>query len=397
MKENVKFIARWLGVLILIGFLVGCQNQQKQTAKLKKETIITAKLHTPVVPLYYNGVLAPIQLILVLSPVNGRIADLNFKYGEFVVQGQSLLVIDSAKLTQNFRKSITDYLQKKGAFANSAEKFQGTEALYRAGVISREEYLTGKNQYQTAQLNFFQSQFAMEKVLKLAGVDIPGIERLTLADKEEITKILKRQFKHIVIRAKGSGIALFPLKSSQGSDNGAKLLNVGHQVKQNQLLLSIGNLSGLSAKIDVSEVNINRIKKGMSAIVTSSAFPGITLHGQVSNVSSQAHTSQGGSGSSMFTVLVKIPKLAKKYKKIIRVGMTAKIEIDIKKHPVIMVPIAAVFQKGGGAAVTIIDKKGKRRVVSVVTSFTTSKEVAIVQGIKKGDRVVVPGKTEAQK
>jgi len=70
--------------------------------------------------------------------------------------------------------------------------------------------------------------------------------------------------------------------------------------------------------------------------------------------------------------------------------MTSKIEIDIKKQPVIMVPIAAVFRKNGGAGVTIIDKSGKRRVVSVVTGFTTPTQVAIVSGVKDGDRVVVP-------
>ena len=151
MREKIKFIIRWVGLLILISFLVGCQEQD-QKKQQKKEKIITVKVHTPVVPLYYSGVLEPIKLISVLGPVNGRVTRLNFRYGEFVVKGQALMTIDSAKLTQRFRKTITDYLQKKSAFANSVEKFQGTEALYRAGVISRESYLAGKNQYQTSHI-----------------------------------------------------------------------------------------------------------------------------------------------------------------------------------------------------------------------------------------------------
>ena len=396
MEKMVKLIFRWVGILTLVCFLMGCQDKKKETTAQKKETIITAKIKTPTVPLYYSGVLQPLQMLPVVSPVAGNVIKRKFRYGTFVKKGQVLVVISSSELTQNFRKTITDYLTKKSTFETSLENFQGLEALFKAGVISKEAYLSGKNQYQTSQLSFFQAQFAMEKVLKRAGVDISNIERLTLGDKKEIIAILKRQFRHIDVKSPASGIALFPSKSSGSSDT-AKKLHVGGVVKEGQLLLTIGDLSGLSAEIQIAEVNVNHIKKNMKAIVTSSAFPGITLKGYIASVSSQANPSSDSSGSAMFVAKIDIPNLQAKYKKIIRVGMTAKVQINVKKAPVVMVPIAAVFQKDGAAAVTVVDSSGKRRTVGVVTSFTTPTEAAIASGIKAGDRVVVPGNSDSSK
>ena len=390
----MKFVIRLAGMLILSLFLVACKAEKKKEQATSKERVIVAKLHVQEVPLFYSGTLNPIKIDLVLSPVQGHITEVKFAYGSFIENRQPVVVVNSTSLTQNFRKTITDYLEKKSAYAKSAESFQGTRALYRAGVISKESYLTGETSYQTSRLSYIQSQFAMEKILKLAGISVVGIEKLTLADTRQIVVYLKKQFSHIIVRSTGTGIALFPIKSAAGSE-GEKVLTVGTAVKQGQAILSIGDLTGLSTKIEVSQVNINRIHKKMSATVTSSAFPGVTLHGYVAAVSEQAKTSQN-SGASVFTVLVKIPNLLKKYRRTIRVGMTAKIQINIKKPPVVMVPIAAVFQKGTGAAVTVVDPNGKRRVVSIVTSFTTATEVAIAQGIKPGEKIVVPGSSESK-
>lgn len=390
MKKMPKLLVRWLGIFIFFSLLMGCDDQQKNDVNQKKETIVTAKTKTPTIHLYFSGVLQPLEMLSVLSPVSGRIVKLSFNYGQYVVKEQPLVILSSVTLTGNYRKTISDYLQKKSTYENGLEDFQGTEALYRAGVISREEYMTARSQYQTNRLNYYQSRFAMEKILHRAGIDPGEIEGLTLADTNKVNRLLQRQFQHIVVKADGSGIALYPLKDDSGSGGGSsKLLAVGGEVKQGQLMLLIGDLSGLSTMIQVSEVNINRIKRGMPAVITSSAFPRIVLHGNVSAVSSQAQASQESSGLAMFQVLVKIPNLTQKQRETIRVGMTAKVAIDVKQHSVVMLPIAAVSQKGGRAVVTIIDKTGKRRTVPVLTGFTTPTEVSVIQGVKDGDRVVV--------
>jgi multidrug efflux pump subunit AcrA (membrane-fusion protein) len=98
----------------------------------------------------------------------------------------------------------------------------------------------------------------------------------------------------------------------------------------------------------------------------------------------------------MFAVSVDVPKVSKKDQKDLRVGMTAKIEIQIKKPPKVMIPIDAVFSKRGEIYVTQVDPKtGQRKNVPVETGPTTENNVVIIEGIKAGDKVVVYHKVQA--
>ena len=68
----------------IAGLLVGCDKTEKMKEKKKAETIITVKLTQQVTRLYFKGNLEPIGKISVLSPVEGRVAVLKFKYGDFI-------------------------------------------------------------------------------------------------------------------------------------------------------------------------------------------------------------------------------------------------------------------------------------------------------------------------
>lgn len=375
---------------IFFCLLSACHDQTSDQKK-NTETIVTAKMQKPVERLYYSGSLKPITMNSILSPVAGRIAKVYFSYGQYVKKGQPLFAIDSSGLTQDFRKSIADYLQKKSAYQNSQEEFRGSTALYKAGVISRQEFISSRSKYRNDQLSYYQSQYAMEKILVKAGVDPRDIEELTLEDTGKINHILQKQFKHILVRSDADGIALFPIKSASHDENGGddKQVESGSSVKQGQLLLMIGDLNGMSTEIHVNEVNVNRIHKGMSAVVTGSAFPGIRLKAFVDSVSSQAKNSQGSSSVSEFPVQIKIPAITKKERDIIHVGMSAKVELQIAPDPSILLPINAVYVKDGRSMVTIISKQGKRIKKPVIIGFTTPTQVSIASGVKPGDKVVV--------
>lgn len=383
----MKKLKAVLTIIFLVAILAGCQDQSKPAAQ-KKERVVVAKLRTPVQRLYYSGVLEPITMRSILSPVAGRVAKINFTYGQPITEGQTLFQIDSTELAQDYRKSISDYLQKKSAYFNGSEDFRGSKALYNAGVISRQAYVTSRTQYRNNQLNYYQSQYAMEKILVKAGIDPRDIESLTLEDAGKVNKILQRQFKKISIPSTANGIALFPIHSQAGSSDDDKKVELGASVKQGQLLLTVGDLSGLSLKIHVNEVNIGRFHKGMKAIVTGSAFPNIKLNAYVASVSSQAKEEQSNTALSEFPVLIKVPELTEAQRKQIRVGMTAKVAIVVNQQKMIMLPVAAVYTKNGLPMVTVI-KDGHHASVPVTIGFTTPTEVSIASGVKPGDKILV--------
>lgn len=403
-KKFIKLFS-FLFLVILFCFLLSCQKEKAQQEK-KKETIVVAKMHTPVKRLFFHGTLMPIDNIPVVSPVDGRLAEIKFVYGEEVIKGQLLARINSEQLADDYRKAVSDYLQKKDAYDTGLQSFQGSLALYKAGIISKEEFLSEQSQYENTVLSFFQSRYALEKVLVKAKVNIAEIEKLTLKDVTQVDKVLRRSFARIDVFSPGTGVALFPVDdSSSGGDGGGDgngsgtssgqktgRLVIGTELKAGQLMLNIGDLRGLSARIKVSEININRIKVKMKALVTGDAFPNITLKGYVAQVSSQANPQSTGGGESnlsMFNVLVKIPHITDEQRKIIHVGMTARIEIDIKEKPRIMLPLKAVTSKNGENYVTLLENGTKKQVSVTVGDTTPDGKISILKGIKDGDKVVI--------
>ena len=379
-----------LALLILL--VAGCQQESADKKDQASETIVTAKKESRKTQLFFNGTLEPLQIISVTSPIEGRVAKINFNYGEPVSKDQTVVMLSSDQLAEEYRKVITNYLQRKDAYDNGTEAFRGSKALSEAGITSRESFLTDKSQYENEVLSFLQARFELQQVFNKTQIDPATIRNLRLGDTEAITKVLNRSFDNIEVKSQATGVALFPIAKEGSSDDSAgKKLEVGSEVKQGQLLLSVGDLSGLSASVKVSEINVNRIRPGMDAIVTGDAFPGIELKGKVTQVASQADPDQAGETSlSQFNVMITIPKITDAQRKIIRVGMTAKIALDIVEPPAIMIPIKALKSKDDKTVVMVIDKNGQRKEVEVETGSTSPEgDIAIVSGIQEGDKVVV--------
>ncbi|OGT27005.1 MAG: hypothetical protein A3I77_00865 [Gammaproteobacteria bacterium RIFCSPLOWO2_02_FULL_42_14] len=370
-------------------FLVSCDHHDKKNRASEK--VVVAKLQKPSEVLYYSGVLQPINTFPVISPVDGNIVSMNFSYGEPVNQGRQLLVIDSKILSENYRKSVSDYLQKKQSYLTQVSSFKGEKKLYDAGVVSRNEYLMQKTTFNDAALNYFQSQYALKKILHTAGVDFESIESLSLSDTATVEKILEKHFHHLLIYAPHSGIVLFPPKSDNNSQQQQSIsgkLVPGSEIKEGDLLLSIGDLSGLRATFDVSEMDIVRIHTGMNVVVTSSAFPAVILNGVVTDVSAQAKEDDTHSGISEFTVGISIPQVSKKDMESIRVGMTAKFKIALQHSAHILLPIQAVSENNGKTWVTVVQSHQLKK-VEVKTGYTTPTQIEILSGIKPGDKIQI--------
>lgn len=384
-------------LLCFLGVLL-CSCDSKKEPQKTKERVVVAKTSVPVKHLYFNGTIQPISTQSVLSPVDGRIQELNFVYGQKVKKGQLLAVVNSLKLMDNFRQAVATFLQKKSTYLNQTQDFQGSKVLYKAGVIDKEEFISDKSTYENSVLDFFQQEYELKKVLLTAGVKPEEIEQLSISDTAKIKKLFAREFNYIRVYAPSSGVALFPLpQQSQGQDSNSSdssgAIIVGSQIREAQLILSIGDLDGFSIDTQVNEVNVNSVHQDMKAIITGDAFPGIALDGVVKYVASQAQPNQGDQSSgSVFKVSIIVPKVTESDLQYIHVGMTAKVDLPIEGKPEIMLPINAVFNKEGVSYVTVVDSNGTRKDVQVITGNTTPTNVVIVQGVSDGQKVVVRDK-----
>jgi len=359
--------------------------------KTKTEKTFTVRAKSFSTKLFFNGSIKPLSLVNVQSPVEGAVVSRDFRYGEKVKKGQLLFKINSEQLIKDYNAALTSYLRAKEKLQLSKTKATSSKELYDLGIIARNEYEQDVSALHDNQIEFIQALHTLQNITTTDKSSIETLKQLTIEDMPKIEKALKLKYSYLDVTAPKDGIALFP-PDSDSDDSGGGKVNVGSQVKLGQVLVSIGDLTGISADVSVTEVNIDKIKKGQKVIITGVAFPHHILHGYVKDVTAQASAASSG-GLPSFPATVVVKKLTDEQRILIRVGMSAKIQVDIKHKNVFMVPIDAIFQKQGQSRVK--KKVGNKIIeVPVTTGSTTFNDVEIRRGVKDGDQLIYTPKDQ---
>ena len=91
----------------------------------------------------------------------------------------------------------------------------------------------------------------------------------------------------------------------------------------------------------------------------------------------------------VFGVDIRIPTVSALQRSRVHIGMSARVAVSISHPAVIQVPINAVTISTKGKTVTLKKAQGKVT-VPVQTGKTSLNSVIITQGLKPGDKVIVP-------
>lgn len=371
-------------LLILISMMainIAACNKTKQPTQKTAPKILTISPLPSSKTLYFSGLITPLEALAVLSPTDGLIENISFSYGQKVTKGQLLLSIRSLKQQSDFQAALTKYLQAKQTFEQSKAELTSDTKLFDDGLISR-------NTFRQTQSTFLLNQLALLQAkgqLAIIATDqnINQIENLSIENIDAVNKALELDKTATLVKmlAPASGEALFETTN-------AKKIIAGSSVKEGQILLYLNASEGISITININEINVNQLSVGQPAIITSVAFPDITLQGYIKSIDAQATSD---SSIPTFSATVVVPKLTKAQEKIIHVGMSAKIAITSKNPPQILVPIYAVFQNNDKSMLNLFDPTtGKITPVVVQTGETTLNDVSITSGLKPGDQVVLP-------
>ena len=345
--------------------------------------------------LYYQGTLLPAKTNAITAPFDGSISSMNFQYGDHIKKGQLLFTITSKTLANTYKQNINDYFKAKNQLSISKTARDSDIVLYKHGLIPKNTYQSAMSDYENNVLALYQAKLNLDDTLKQLNIDKAKISNLTLANTKEITQLLNKSFKNLAIYATHDGTALYPVpgENNNGDDNNDNSnsdgkLHVGSSIKADQLLLSVGNNTGLMSRISVDQVDIDQIHPGLKVIATSPSFPNITLNGFVKNVSSQADNSNNGgdSSSAQFDALIYFPKVSAADMKKLRIGMNAKITILISHPKSILVPLTAVGGDNDNAYVKLYQNQEWVK-HSVKVGSTTDNQIQIISGLKNGDKI----------
>lgn len=158
---------------------------------------------------------------------------------------------------------------------------------------------------------------------------------------------------------------------------------VGDQVSMTTTGFRIDDLSHLYADIDVTEVDINRVKTGQDVTLTFDAIPDKTYNGIVTEVGAVGTSVQGVVN---FTVTVEITDGDENVKP----GMTSAVNIVVNQlDDILLVPNRAVRLKEGDRVVYVL-KNGVPTPVNVTIGASSDTSSEYLSGdLKEGDLIVL--------
>ncbi len=200
----------WFFIGLLLLSLMACSQHQQPKQNHSVYQVVAKTLNKQ---LHFNGTVQPLNESSLISPMDAVVAAMPFHYGQLVKKGDVVLTLSSTELQKQYNDSLTDYLKAKDNYAIAKAKFNGTQDLWKAGLVSKNNYLSEKSGLNTSRVTLMQASRKLTELLdKMDETESQKLTTLSLADFSKIKKILSRDHLLIQVKAPTDGILLYPPK-----------------------------------------------------------------------------------------------------------------------------------------------------------------------------------------
>ncbi|WMI65581.1 HlyD family secretion protein [Aestuariibaculum sp. YM273] len=301
-----------------------------------------------------------------VSELNGKIldAEINLDNAQSAYTQQQL---DTTLTLKQERNAIKDLL-----FEIEETKLELNQSKYEAPAVIRQ--LEIKLEKSERNLKSKKEDYSIKKQQSNAKMIIASNN--VSKNKKRIDELLELQ-KQFTIYSDEGGMVTY-IKEWNGSKK-----QVGSTISPwEPAIASLPDLTKMESKTYSNEVDVRKIKQGLTVKVGFDAFPDIELEGIVTEVANVGET-KSGSDIKLFQVLIKLNGTNEN----IRPGMTTSNRILTKqKEDVLMIPLEAIFSKDSISYSYV--KSGLSIEKQEVELGSSNNEVVIIKnGLKENDVV----------
>ncbi|MHC4228150.1 MAG: efflux RND transporter periplasmic adaptor subunit, partial [Planctomycetota bacterium] len=230
-------------------------------------------------------------------------------------------------------------------------------------------------------LNKYTKEMRLETLngnLKASKSKLQADEAGLAMDKARLDRA-KEELENCVIKAERSGLVIHPSAAAwkQTPD-----IAEGVNVRKDQVLLLMPDLTKMQVKVGIHESIVDRIKPGQAARIT---LPDKTLDGKVSSVSPVTRPAGWWTGNVVkYDTIIELPSVDG-----LKPGMSAEVQVIIDRYvDVLTIPVAAVVETAEGDFCWVKTSEGtKRRLLKL--GDTDDSFIVVKAGIKEGDEVVL--------
>jgi HlyD family secretion protein len=432
-----KKIAIGATVALLLALIVGFSVRQSrknvatvQTGKALREDLATV--------VSASGEIKPKTYVNVGANAFGKITHLYVKEGDHVKKGQLLAQIenvqpeadvnaneaslqaaqtDSLASDAAVKTSQADLLRAQADYDRNKLDWERAQSLFTDGLISKSDFDSRKNAWVTADAGLTQAQarLTQSKAQKDSADKHVEQARATLTHYADLLK-------KTTYPAPFDGVVTnLPVREGE-------TVVIGIQNAQGSTLMTIADMSVITAEVKVDETDIVNVRLGQPAEVTIDAIPKKVFHGSVSEIGDNAIVRSSGVSTSQQTTA---SEEAKDFKVVVtltdaptdlRPGLstTAKITTATRSNA-LSIPIQALTLRtkdqieaqnnppgsvhaAAPAAKEVASKSKKDKedelqgvfvirnkramFVPVTTGITGTSDIEVLDGLKEGDEVI---------
>ncbi|HVJ09064.1 MAG TPA: efflux RND transporter periplasmic adaptor subunit [Acidisarcina sp.] len=379
-----------------------------------------------------TGQIKPKTYVNIGATAFGRITHLDVKEGERVKKGQVLATVENVVASSGVaaqkasiassKTDVASYVAAENtAVANLARAkadleqkrldFDRAQGLYKEKLIAKQDYDAKKAAYDTAVATVAQSDAALVQSRAQTASARGKVDAAVANLRSNIDSLDKT-----ISTAPFDGIVTnLPVREGE-------TVVVGIQNAEGSTLMTLADMSVITAEVKVDETDIVNVKIGQPADVTVDALPGKVFKGHVTLVGDQAllrstgiATSQSTSGTEEakdFKVVITIDGSPQE----LRPGLSSTAKITTAhKDGILILPIQALTMYSPDAdnkahvektavspasstppaliqgVFALRVEKGKLRTlfVPVTTGITGATDIEVVSGLKEGDEIVI--------
>ena len=283
------------------------------------------------------------KVVKIFPNASGQVISVNASLGDKVTKGQTLAIIKSADVAGNYADLST--INSDAAIAE--KEYKNQEQLYKSGISSEKDYMQSKLEYDKAMNEVRKAQ--MQIAINGGGKTKEGGS--------------------YIISAPANGFIV------------EKNITAGSFIRNDnaQNLFTISNMQDVWVWANVFETDIQKIKTGQDAEVTTLAYPGKIFNGRIDQINSVLDPT-----SKAMKVKIVLPNTDM----LLKPEMFTNIAIEQEEaQKALEVPSSAIVFDGGKNYVVTYTDNNHVNVQEVTVLKVAGSKTYVSDGVKEGDRI----------
>jgi HlyD family secretion protein len=304
------------------------------------------------------GTVEPENEISVKSKISGVVRRIFADAGAYVEAGDPLLEVRPDPTPLELAEAKREVQIREVEMDNLSRDSVRQESMRAKELISTKEFEEFQRRHQEAQL---QTSLAQERLALLES------GKITI-ENTQIESIIKAPIDGYVLRKMVEvGDPVTPLTSYQ----------------EGTVLMKLANMERLVFKGMVDEIDVGKLREGMTAELKVGALPNEHISGKLSKISLKAEKKDN---ATVFPIEVSIPRGGSSQ---LRAGYSANANVIIqKKDSVLTIPERVVTFRNDSAFVDIPAAGGAKTQRIIKTGLSDAINIEVTEGLKEGEEVL---------